>query len=1298
MSDSSATATATTTSTTITTGTDADAESSPDLGILLTRQKSYNAAMIHFRACLVTILLVSLGCADHICAEETAPAEADLILDEGFGPDCFGWSMTDWVHPVAGGRRPGENYVRLEDGLLKIYLGRGMLGKDKDDLWHGKTVSRPLELYADFRIECLLKWSEKNARTIMGAEVVLYSGRLRVASAGVGDAWASSRARGSGSVMSSAIARVPELPLSGQARVRFERTHGILSVHWDDKLLASKEAVYPITSFSFSVKGYHTFRTEGDHGALDYVRVYLPKPSVKLVAADQRPPAPNLVVGGNFEEKGKGAPDKELDGVMLEAEGLKGVGVGELLGWETDIDGRKCVWGLEKSPLRKHLRLEVSEGKSASFEGHMFNIQAGEDYRFSCLTRLHTTGVKVTVSPACLIDGYTREGGHVAVLAKPGVGDGANDWNWKRTTARFSVTNAKIARASITLSAKGTGDGGAALFDSVEVSELTPREREKENIASVRQGLMERRESLRLTGYKLETALDVLRFDLKEAQSRSDHAALAAEVEEFAGRQKTLNSIIDSAGKLYWAGAELIQFFDRVEEAEIARLREGSEGLRDQTKALLEDIEARETPLRKRLRALRKPRKRLTFKDNFEWARGRFHLYWQNHYGLEPPGIEDAFRYMGEMHTTIVQCAGRSAEQTTALADHEDIRTIISVGVSAHPSGRAGVRKQIKQVMDTVGESPAFAGLEFDEINFSGGWCKQCRVNFRKYLKQKYTTQELIELGILAEKTEDIELEEVGGDDAEDGLGGSALPGPGKDLELKPEGPVYDVNKLFPPEPEERGKKKVLWMEHREFVAHSFEEGVRDAFDYAHSLRKDALMVPVLSPGPILQAPFNSSLARVSAMSDMIGIDPYWNGCPEEAFYCDLMRANAKGPTFITVGAAYGGRPVSLKRDLSICFAHTDGMYVFDWPWVFKQPPYLKPEWIGYWMKGAWEPVWEVFEKAKRLEPFLIQTRSPAAVATLYSERSSSIDFYKRDIMHGMGGHYSHQQMGLYCLFMQARVQVDSLFAEGLKREKLDRYAVLFVQNAAALTPPQENLLRAWVKDGGTLTATASTTLLDRWGRKQTDYRLADVFGVKYVETRKSDGGATFGEDPAVRCSSRRGYDVVEATTGKVASEWGDGAPAVVTNTFGKGNCVFITARDIGRSFSGRERKGITERFPVYKKFSAGLREFVAGLTVEALKAKGKGLPFEVRNCPNEVETVMRLQDVDGGTRRILHLLNYAFEEPVQGVKIELPVGKGTPKVFYPTDGEPVVFERKGDKIGFVVRDFAVHEAIVVEF
>lgn len=525
---------------------------------------------------------------------------------------------------------------------------------------------------------------------------------------------------------------------------------------------------------------------------------------------------------------------------------------------------------------------------------------------------------------------------------------------------------------------------------------------------------------------------------------------------------------------------------------------------------------------------------------------------------------------------------------------------------------------------------------------------------------------------------------------------------PGVRPDVKPEGQVYDVDKIFPPEPEERGKKKVLWTEHREFVAKMFEEACKDAFDYAHSLKNDAIMLPLFSLGPVLNSPFSASLASISALRDMIAIDPHWDGIPEEAFYCDLMRANTKGPTIITLGAGLPyirGNAKTLKHDLAICFVHTDGMYVFDWIYVFKQRPYVTnnpvPYW-SWWWEGAWEYVWATARKVRKLEKYLIKTNSPARVAMLYSERNASVYDYRR-VPVSMGAYYCRQQMGLYCLFMEARIQEDPIFAEGLAREKLDRYDVLFVQNASALTPEQEQLIRSWVRDSGQLIATASTSILDRWGRKQKDYRLADVFGVRYMGTAPAGERASFGQDPVVHYASRRLRDIVEPTTGRVVSRWMDGIPAVVVNTFGNGACTFISTRDLGLCYEGRTRRGIADRIPVHKKFYPGVRDFVREVTLRALKARGKEPLFFVRNCPDEVETVMRVQNGRGSERRILPL-ELLSDRGDKWVATELPVREDEElKVFYPVDEKQLDFERRGNRVSFKVREFDVHEAIVTE-
>lgn len=1261
----------------------------------------------------VSFLLVCAGVVSGVHAGQDDGRT--LILEENFGAECVGWSMKDWTNPFRPGLRPDHSYVRLEDGLMKIYLGRGMQGMDKSDLYHGKVVSRPLTLYADFVIECVLQWDRKTASTILEAWVCVRSGHKGVAGAGFGTSSVIL-----GDVLGYTRRGGARIPLTGQGKIRFERLNRVVKVFWNDALILQKEATYPITSIEFTAKTYHTRRVEGSYAGLDWLRVYLPKPSLALSAPQDVEASPNLLVGGDFETKAEGAPGADLDKVMLEAEGLAGAGIGSLTGWSTDVDGVQRVWEASDSPLGKSLRLELKKRNGTSFVSRLFSVEPGAEYEFSCLTKIQAPGLNATAWPACTILGCTKAGGSAGILCQPDVARGVNDWNWKESRARFTVRNAKVAAAEITLAVRADGEEGAALFDNVRVRKLTERESQKTQIAALREDLIPLQGSLTRAGGKLDTTLDVLGFDLEAITDAKQRQAFADEIRQFAEQGKAIDGLIRSANDLYWASAEVMQFFDRVAESEIAGVESRTEAFEEQVAAFRTGLHSREQDLRKRLRARRPPRPRRKYKDNFEWARNRFHLYWQNAMGLDPPGFEDAFRYMGEMGTTVLQAGlpglgrpygkweSRDAylQDLLSLADQEQMRIFgcFRPRVSPHPSGRQSIRDTMKQWFEAFGQHGALSGLEFDEIHFGCGWCEECRREFRKYLRQKYSTKELVELGILAEKTEHIALEQMGEEEEPgDALLGLDAVKPAEPVDTKPDGPIYDVNRVYPLEPAERNKNRVLWMEHREFVSHLFEEGCKDAFDYAHSVKKDAIMMPLLSLGPIHNAPFSCSLARLSALGDMIAIDPYWDGIPEEALYCDLMRANAKGPAIITVGTGLPyirGNTRSLKNDLCICFAHTDGMYVFDWIYVFKQPPHVtdnpEPYWTRWW-RGAWEHVWATFRKAHKIEKYLVQTESPANVAMLYSERSASVYDY-RQIPVSMGGRYCRQQMGLYCLFMQTRIQEDPIFAEGLTREKLDRYAVLFVQNAAALTPEQEELIRSWVRDGGQLIATASTSIFDRWGRKQEDYRLGDVFGVRYVETTKAAKNATFGEAPEVSYLYGRACDVIEPTTGTVVSKWAGGAPAVVTNSFGKGRCVFISARDLGFCYSGKSRPGGGDRIPVHKKFYPGVREFVSHILLEALKAKGQEPTLFASNCPDEVETVIRVQNIDGKPRRMLHLLNYSFNEPIQGVGVELPgLGDEPLSVFYPVDNQPVRFQRKGDRIAFTVRDFDVHEVIVIE-
>jgi hypothetical protein len=90
---------------------------------------------------------------------------------------------------------------------------------------------------------------------------------------------------------------------------------------------------------------------------------------------------------------------------------------------------------------------------------------------------------------------------------------------------------------------------------------------------------------------------------------------------------------------------------------------------------------------------------------------------------------------------------------------------------------------------------------------------------------------------------------------------------------------------------------------------------------------------------------------------------------------------------------------------------------------------------------------------------------------------------------------------GMYHALVEARVPFDMVHEALLTPDRLDRYALLVMANAAALSDAQCDAIRAYVARGGSVLATFATSLHDEWGGRRSDFGLADLFGVSY------DGG-----------------------------------------------------------------------------------------------------------------------------------------------------------------------------------------------
>ena len=305
---------------------------------------------------------------------------------------------------------------------------------------------------------------------------------------------------------------------------------------------------------------------------------------------------------------------------------------------------------------------------------------------------------------------------------------------------------------------------------------------------------------------------------------------------------------------------------------------------------------------------------------------------------------------------------------------------------------------------------------------------------------------------------------------------------------------------------------------------------------------------------------------------------------------------------------------------------------------------------------------------------------------------------------------YTRNNIGIYQALAYEHTQNDMIWADTMTSEKIRDYKVLMLADAKTLTPDEENVLRQWVGNGGSLIVTGTTTLYDQYGNARTNYGLADVFGVDFVtntctiplEDIDSGKGVAAPKMGAFTLNGSKvvydlayGYDKVSVKTAKILAEWESGKDAAVTlNTFGKGHCLFVAATYPGVMYSpGR----IIYRYPLFKNYFEGIPQLLSGLVRQGLGLTGTEPPLFVEDCPWYVETHLRLQSEK--KRMLFQLLNYDEQKmPVHGVKARVRVPGKVSKVFYGTDELNISFAQDKGYVSFPVRDFDIHEAIIIEW
>ncbi len=260
---------------------------------------------------------------------------------------------------------------------------------------------------------------------------------------------------------------------------------------------------------------------------------------------------------------------------------------------------------------------------------------------------------------------------------------------------------------------------------------------------------------------------------------------------------------------------------------------------------------------------------------------------------------------------------------------------------------------------------------------------------------------------------------------------------------------------------------------------------------------------------------------------------------------------------------------------------------------------------------------------------------------------------------------------------------------------RLAAYKVLILSNVNMMDEEEVAAIRAWVREGGTLYASGGTSVVDKRGRLQKDFMLADVLGVSLVKADwqnrvhyiapTSDGQSSFVDYTPKYPALTRGYGMdVKAHEGttvlatrtlpwpapdpsKFASIHSDppwqptDRPEVVYSRFGKGRVIYCS--------------GLLENIP-------GL----SGTFVRLIRRLNDRYTFEA-DAPECVEVTLFEQPER--KRFLLSLVNFQKELPnipVEGIHVRVRSSDGTiRRVCRIPDGTSLPHDAQGDTVSFTV-------------
>ncbi len=321
----------------------------------------------------------------------------------------------------------------------------------------------------------------------------------------------------------------------------------------------------------------------------------------------------------------------------------------------------------------------------------------------------------------------------------------------------------------------------------------------------------------------------------------------------------------------------------------------------------------------------------------------------------------------------------------------------------------------------------------------------------------------------------------------------------------------------------------------------------------------------------------------------------------------------------------------------------------------------------------------------------LLQSATPRPQAGILVGKQT-IDYFRNSYF--IERAYPDAFHGAYRLFKAASHEAEPFLDLQMTPERLARYPLVYAPNVACLSDAQCRMLEGYVRNGGRLIATHLTSVADEYGRPRTDFGLADLFGVSFLQPDPMEmpdlylrlaSGQEIPQDPQIFRFRVHSAEVLAETYDR--GHLRNLGPAIVRRTVGRGEVLYI-----GSSLEAVYDETLMDSIRLF--FGTMFDRWLA-------TRRSYEVPFRRGLMPHftaSADTLLLHFLADTGNRTD-QMPSCATFEPVTNVKVRLriPEGRGVRSVRLLRAGRDVPATHRGDWIELTVPRVLVYEVVAVD-